>query len=201
MPPVLTPASIDDLGGGGSILPGTVTATGSLTAADAAADLATQAELDAVAGVKDYADSSRSSDSIAAASANWANLDTALDLTLTAAAGDVIMCGLATRTSAEAVELHIDVVTVVSGSPVNSFGLRTSAPTGSTLEGIWYAQASVFANINGGSTLTLGAGDVSGGNVVLRLRYRTASGGTRTVVATSAARPLVFYAVNLGPLV
>jgi hypothetical protein len=152
--------------------------------------------LGAVGGVRDYAEAVKSNGSYTLGSTSWANVDTALDLVLDAAAGDLVMAGLVSRTSNQAVELNLDVVTVVSGSPVNSMGLRTSAPTGSTLEGLIYCTSGVYQAINGGGTMTLGSGDISAGTVRLRLRYR-AAGSSRTLLADSAARPLVFWAVTI----
>ena len=147
-----------------------------------------------------FATARRTSGNLTLNSTNWADANTALDLTLNAAVGDVIEFSLSALSANEAVILMLDAVTVVAGSPVTSF-CTGSAVVAATTEGVqaWYSPASVTSNLAGVAFLTLGAGDVSGGTVVLRLRYRTASATNKGLVAL-ANNPLVVAAKNLGPV-
>ena len=133
-------------------------------------------------------------------STSWANVDTGLDLTLGASAGDVIEATLSGVWNADAAQCSLDVVTVVSASPVNSFATGTTV-TASTLEGVgaWLGNSGIQVNISGSFFYTLVAGDISGGNVLLRLRYRTSTAANRVLIAT-ANIPFVFFARNHGPV-
>ena len=147
-----------------------------------------------------FATSRRTSGSVTMNSTNWANVDTALDLTLGAQVGDVIEVILSAFSGNEAVAFGLDAVTVVSGSPVTSFATN-SAVVPATHEGIqaWGGVFSAYNNHGGSAFLTLASGDISGGNVVIRLRYRTQLATNKTLFALTTL-PLVFAAKNLGPV-
>lgn len=150
----------------------------------------------------DYMRAKRTSGNLSLASSLvWANLDTGLDLTLAADSGDVIEVCLSCWWSNEANEQYLDVVTLVSGSPVNSFGYDAAPANPSTSYGIsgWAIPASRFEPRSATAWRKLAAGDVSGGNVVLRLRYASQNATARTLYAT-AAQPLEFWARNHGPV-
>ena len=129
----------------------------------------------------------------------WANVDTGIDLVLNASVGDVIEYSISAFLASAAVETYFDVVTVVSGSPVNSFGYDAAPANPSTSYGIagWTAPASVIYSVSGNFFRTLLAGDISSGTVTLRLRYATASATARTMSA-AANQPLEVFARNLG---
>jgi hypothetical protein len=139
------------------------------------------------------------SSDLSLSSASWANVDTGLDITIPAATGDTIRLSLHGRWGAEANHGVLDVVTVVSGSPVNSVAQRTTAPTstgtGNGL-GSWWGYTGVASGMGSPVFYPVVAGDISGGNVVFRLRYYNTS-STKTINAT-ATSPLVFMAENLG---
>lgn len=139
----------------------------------------------------------RTSGDITLNSTNWANVDTGLDLTLAAVAGDVIEVGLSALCSGEAVTAMFDAVTIVSAAPVNS--LSANGAPNNTYEGVvaWYCVGSSAAKSAGSIPYVVQAGDVSGGNVVLRLRYRTSTATNRNLNAT-ADQVLHFWAKNYG---
>lgn len=144
---------------------------------------------------------SKNGNTVLASSTAWANFDTALDLAMTAEAGDVVEVHVSLRAdNTTAVDVFLDVVTVVAGAPVTSFGLLAAAPTSTTGDGIPSLILTSGAKTNGSASvpLTLTAGDIEAGQVKLRMRYRTGSATGRTVEA-SANRLLRFWAVNHGP--
>ena len=129
-------------------------------------------------------------------SATWTNLDTGLDQTIAAATGDVLEVSLSVFWGSEAVNTWVQVATIVSAAPVNFIG--SGEPTTTTGDGIvsWAGISGV--NMVGGSPAqyTVQAGDISGGNVVCRLRYRQDSAVNKTLFASSLL-PLFFSVKNL----
>lgn len=122
-------------------------------------------------------------------SASWANVDTGLDLTLAAAAGDVIEYAINGLWGNEAVAVALDVECTASGTKWGGGG------TG--LVG-WRGPVSVENPVSGSAFRTLVAADVSSGNVVLRLKYKTDSAANKTLYGTTN-EPLDLVARNLGP--
>lgn len=147
--------------------------------------------------VKDYARATRTSGNITINGTSWANVDTGVDLTLTAAAGDVIEVCPSARVAAGAAGTHtfFDVATIVSGSPVNYF----STSGGATDEGVigWRCHGDRDSSFGNSVARTLVSGDVSAGTVVLRLRTRQDTAGNRLFVA-GTTNPFIWYAKNLG---
>lgn len=132
-------------------------------------------------------------------STSWADVGLA-DLTIAAAAGDELKVELSSSANkGSAVGLVMDVATIVSGSPVNY--LSTGGGASDFGNGSWYiggAVAGADQRIAGGPRpYTVQAGDISGGNVTLRLRYRLTGAGTYTMFA-NATLPTDFWAINLG---
>lgn len=123
----------------------------------------------------------------------WANTSTTLDLTLTASTGDVLEATPSALWGSEAVTGVMNAVTVASGA---GFSTRT-ANTASGFNG-WYGTASALVPISGSAFKTVASADISGGNVIVRIRHRTLSAANKTLWATTA-NPLYFYARNHGP--
>lgn len=123
----------------------------------------------------------------------WADLDTGLDLTIPAASGDKLLLGFNTRSGSENVTLYIDVATIVSASPVNY--VASGGTVGRGIGG-WIHPPNINSPNGGPVPYTVVSGDISGGNVVLRLRYSTSSATAKTLVA-STSEPMVFWAINL----
>ena len=145
-------------------------------------------------GVVDYAESIRTSSNITLNSTSWANVDTGLDLTLAAQAGDLIQYTPSFYCSSVGATGGFDVATIVSGSPVNYFG---SAGVGNTAYGVMaWIVPSAATGVGGSAFYIVQSGDISGGNVVLRLRYRWAS--SSATLNAAAILPCKVSAVNLG---
>lgn len=126
----------------------------------------------------------RTSGNITLNSTSWANVDTGLDITFTGvSAGDWVDYSTGFLLASAAVNVNLDVCTVVSGSPVNYLG---AAGGGSDVGGMcWYSPASVDTPVSGTIAYQVQSGDLSAGSLTLRLRYRSASATNRTLQATS----------------
>jgi len=143
---------------------------------------------------------SRSSSNYTLNNTSWTDVDTGLDLTLAAAAGDVIEVGLSALAGSDAVDGYLDAVTVVSGTATNSFATGGTLPSGSH-QGVmaWRGSSNTTASLGGSVWYKLVSGDVSSSAVVLRLRYRTST-ATNKILFGSTVTPLVFTARNHGPV-
>jgi hypothetical protein len=165
-----------------------------MTAAEVGAGLALIAPM-----AKDYARATRTSGNITINGTSWAKVDTGVDLTLTAAAGDVIEVGICARLAAGTATQHtfFDVATVVGGSPVNYFGTAGGASD----EGVigWRCQGDRDTSFGCPVARTLVSGDISSGSVTLRLRTRQDAAGNRLFVA-GATNPFSWFAKNIGPV-
>lgn len=128
-------------------------------------------------------------------STTWADFENTLDLTVSARAGDVLLVTLNGRMASEATIGALDGATIVSGSPVN----YVSGGNSTTSFGLmgWCGASGVNASIGGSAIYVVQAGDVVGGQVTLRLRYRTSTAANKTVLAT-ADTPFTWAVVNLG---
>lgn len=149
-----------------------------------------------------YARVKRTSGTITLSSnAVWANVDTGLDLTLNAITGDVIEYAISAVASNTAVETYFDVVTIVAGNPVNSFGFDTTPANPPTNYGVqaWLCPSSIISPISGSAFRTLVSGDISSGTVTLRLRFANSSATTRPLNA-GTPQPLEIWARNHGPV-
>ena len=140
-----------------------------------------------------YAQVVRTAGNITMNSTAWANTSTTLDLTLAASTGDVIRVELTAETQAEAVNNALNVVAVTGGE---GWSTRT-ANTDAGVAG-WFGRASVFTKVAGGISRTMASGDISGGNVVTRVRHRTLTAANKVLQATTTL-PLYFQVRNHGP--
>ncbi len=125
-----------------------------------------------------------------------ADIDTGTDLTIAAATSDKLQISLTSRFGAEAVNAFLDVATIVSAAPVNyvSGGAGDSDDFG---VGGWLGLSGVGQAFGGTVFYTVQSGDISGGNVVLRLRYRTSAASNKTLNggAGSTTREALFFGV------
>ncbi len=138
--------------------------------------------------------------SFSTATVAWANVDTGLDLVLAAAVNDVIEVSLSALVGNESPDLYLDCVTIVGGSPVNSFGNAGAVSASPPKYGIasWRCAGSQYCPIGAPHRYTVVSGDISSGNVTLRLRGATSTNTSRSIFAgTNYA--LQFLARNLGP--
>lgn len=122
-------------------------------------------------------------------------LGTIGDVVVAAAAGDLVMVGLSTRTTdADAGSVRFDAkcITGATENFVSSLG-TTAASTGLSQ---WFRHSAISHGIGGEVPYVVQAADVSGGNLTLRLCCWV-SGGTHDIAAQTAA-PLLFWVRNLG---
>ncbi len=134
----------------------------------------------------------------------WADLPTigaTWDAALTAAIGDVIEVGLsATSDHIAGTNTFFDVFSMISGAVVNSFASGVAAINTSTGISSWWHSNAIAGQKSAGSVMyTLQAGDISGGIVIARLRYRNDGTTAARNLYGTAAMPLQFWAKNLGP--
>ena len=142
----------------------------------------------------------RTSGNISLNNTSWTNLDTGMDLVIAAAAGDVLEVSISGVTfgSASSTTAFFDVATIVSAAVVNTFSTE-GAESGSS-QGIqaWFQLTGAdIRPLTGSATYTVQAGDISGGNVTLRLRGRCEAANARTIVA-GTNNPLKWSVKNLG---
>jgi hypothetical protein len=146
------------------------------------------------ASLRDFDRVGLTSGGITVSSTTWVNLSTSLDLTLTAATGDI--CEVTISAMAESTSANycfIDCATWVSGAGVNWFG--SGEPTTGTGNGVpgWHLpNVAEYEAISGSVAMALVSGDISGGTVTLRLRTRVASGSR--VIRAESTTPLIVYA-------
>jgi len=115
-----------------------------------------------------------------------------LDLTIAAAAGDVLLVtGTFIFNNGTAVNVFFDVATWVSGAAVNYLG--QSAAGANT--GLAFQASAVVGQVGFTQQYVVQAGDISGGNVALRTLYR--AGGARVVGRSVANGPLLLSVANL----
>lgn len=127
------------------------------------------------------------------------NVDTALDIALSAQVGDVIEYSVNGRvTPASGSDASFDVATIVSAAPVNYMGAGLSV--GGGVQG-WYMYNTAVSNLSltGSAWYTIVIGDLASGIVTLRLRGIGGGTGAHVLQAT-AASPFMVCAKNLGPV-
>jgi hypothetical protein len=146
-----------------------------------------------------YERQKRTSGSLSSSSTTWVNVDTGLDLVLNASTGDVVEVAVSGIWGGESTQKYLDVVTVVSGSPVNSFGVDGAPSNSHTGILAYWGQENIINSISGSFFRTLVAGDISSNTVTLRLRRRNA-GATNTSIAAQTDFPFEWWARNHGPV-
>jgi hypothetical protein len=137
------------------------------------------------------AHSKRTSGNLAKNSTTFVDVDNGMDMTIAAAAGDVLEAGLLARWAGSTYAVF-DFVTVVAGSPVNSITAETTAGTG-LANSLW--GSSTASTVGGRKRYVVQTGDLSSGTVTLRLRVFC--GGAITIQAVD---PMLYTDVfNHGP--
>lgn len=130
-------------------------------------------------------------------SATFAAVDTSLDIVLPASAGDSIEVGLGGIFDVQTVSAVLDVASLVSAAAVSWWATDGT----SSAYSLWYRPASLPAStslaFSGSLIRTLVSGDISGGNVTLRIFGRRDTSNCNILIA--AGIPLHFWAKNLGP--
>jgi hypothetical protein len=152
-----------------------------------------------------YASYRRNSGNIAlTGTTSWSTLTTigtAGDLTVTAAAGDVIEAGVSALIGGEAASFSFDPVTVVGTTVTNSFAVNGSAPSlWTTCNGPsgWFCPSGALTPVSGPIHYTLASGDISSGTVKVRLRYAMDAATNKTLYGTTG-NPFMWWIRNLGP--
>jgi len=128
----------------------------------------------------------------------WENMPSVGTLTLVATEGDWIQVGVSFGVfNTTAQSISFDVGTEVSSSIVNH--ISSGAAPDDAQFGIagWRVPASAQGSASGSIFYQLQSSDISSGTVTLRLRDHP-EGSTDRVVNASTARPLHFWAINLG---
>jgi hypothetical protein len=132
--------------------------------------------------------------------ASWAALDTtgALDVTIPAVVGDVILVGLNALSNNAAVHGRLDAATLSSGGALVNY--VSSGNNVQKLYGVngWTAIQSLFTAIGPARAYTVKAEDLVGGNVTFRLIGKTDTSTAKIIYAT-ANYNFSFSAQNIGP--
>jgi len=117
------------------------------------------------------------------------------DCVVAASTGDLLLVGLNARTTdTDADSLSMDAASIVAASPVNYLSSGNGTPLTTGIPG-WYFGVSRVEAAGATFPYVVQAGDISGGNVTLRLYYRVS--GTGKVLAASSTIPLTFWVKNL----
>ena len=128
----------------------------------------------------------------------WENMPGVGTITLTASTNDWIEVGVSFGVfNTTAQSMSFDVGTEVSSSIVNHISSGATPDDAQFGVSGWRAIASANSQASGSVFYQLQSGDISGGTVTLRLRDHP-EGSTDRVVNASTARPLHFWAKNLG---
>lgn len=148
-------------------------------------------------GLVDYGFAQRTAGNITTNNTSWTDVTGPLEVTVSASTADRLECCISGGAyGTEAVTLNLTMMSIVSASPVNDIATGTS-PSNTTLGvGAWRAASGAPTAFGGGMIYAVQAGDISGGSVTLRLRYRSSSATNR--VLTASDPPLFIYVKNLG---
>jgi hypothetical protein len=148
-------------------------------------------------GLVDYDIQRYAAGSITLNSTSWADVSGPADLSVNASTGDLIEVGVSFLWGSENLEAYLDFASIVAASPVNYISGGTAGASNRGVVGWQALQGSVNTVIAGSILYVVQAGDISGGTVTLRLRYRTSSGADKTLFATSDI-PFHLFVKNLG---
>ncbi len=113
-----------------------------------------------------------------------ADVDTAMDLTVAAVTGDKVELQFHGSVGAEAVFVAFDFVTRVAAADVNFASSGNGTPYTYGIPGSRAEQGDNLS-VNASTLYTVQAGDISGGNVTFRLRYKTGTAADRTLYASA----------------
>lgn len=125
----------------------------------------------------------------------WADVDNTLDLVLEAAAGEWIEVGISARWANEAPFGVLDAATIVAGSPVNHISGNSSG-TSQGVQG-WLGEGGSYSKAGAVVPYLVQAGDIDGGTVRIRLRYRTLTAANKGLYGGTDNR-LIFWGKVLG---
>lgn len=126
---------------------------------------------------------------------NTAAFQVGTDLTVPAAAGHILEVAIEVLCADTGADVQFDAATRVAGADVNFFSTGTGVTRFPGGIGNWYVQTGRFTS-PGLVRYTVQAGDVSGGNVTVRL-YGQVPAGSRVLFA-NATYPLRIWLTNYG---
>jgi len=131
---------------------------------------------------------------IALTSTSQAAVSGPTDLVVAAATGDILLVGLAVSpVTNTAASIAFEFATMVAGSPVNYIGARSGTPINIPVQ-MWLIGSAETSGCGGMYPYTVQAGDISGGNVTLRLYARVSA--NRSINA-DASNPLDTWVKNV----
>ena len=128
-----------------------------------------------------------------------------LDVTITAASGDVIQLAIVAQISQSTIagspkQVGLDLATMVSGSVVNwvgqSAGTMAGTNNGLVCTSLPLSAAYIVADLSVATLYTVQAGDVSAGTVKFRPYYGS-PGGSIVLGRSAGSGPFILSAVNL----
>ena len=132
---------------------------------------------------------------------SWTDVSGPADLSVSASTGDLIEVGISCLWGSEALESYLDFATRVGGSAVNYVSGGTAGASNRGVVGWQSFMGPAGGGMNvasvGSIIYAVQAGDISGGTVTLRLRFRTSSASNKTLFATSDI-PLHLFVTNYG---
>lgn len=120
---------------------------------------------------------------------------TNLNLTVAAASGDILEITLLGRYGADAVNAFLDVATIVSGSAVHWVSGGSGASGDFGIAG-WLGLSGLQQAFGGPAFYTVQSGDISGGNVTVRLMCRTSAATNKTLRAGTGQNDALFFSVK-----
>lgn len=121
------------------------------------------------------------------------------DLTIPAAAGDLVEAGFAGRFIQQGGDAcWLDLLSIVASAPVNSWARDGAYTTGGA--GMQFCPLNQDLCFAQARSRVLAAGDVSGGNLTLRPYWRSnGTSGSQYMCASTSAMPLFLFIRNYGP--
>jgi hypothetical protein len=113
-------------------------------------------------------------------STSFADVGGVKDLAVAATAGDLLGIYVSATFGNESVAVGLDMTSIVSAAPVNYISGNGSGGFGI---GGWRGPSGIQHAVGGMVFYTVVSGDISSGNVTLRLRYLTSSATNKTIFA------------------
>lgn len=147
--------------------------------------------------IVDYAEAKRTSGNITVSNnTDPDTLDSGLDLTLGATAGDLVLVGVSALWNDSGGNwTAMDACTMVSGAKTNYVSTASSSANGLG-EMAWFGSPGDLMHVGGQVPYTVVSGDITSGQITLRLLAR--NNGVNRVLRGGSGDPVKFWATNLG---
>lgn len=127
-------------------------------------------------------------------SGGWADLSPTAEVTVPASVGDRVAVLLGGYFENQASFMNLDVVSMVGGSPQNSWGANGPVAGAISVSGASMG-TSAQGNCAGYAVREVEEGDLDGGMLTLRVRYQ--ANGSKVLRANNTQSAFVFHAINL----